>query len=192
ILEPDFFFEPVRNFKQIRLTFLQRDGVLHRKIGQDEITPKPDARIVGIGLTRLAETQMVKIIPGGMACPDFVFYVILVALNEQKAGAFGTGVIKSVRFQAFPASDALVPKPERHDNLYYMKILAIETSCDETAIAVLEVQEMRFSILSNLVASQIKVHAPFGGVVPNLAKREHRKNLPILLKRTLKEVELPN
>jgi len=73
-----------------------------------------------------------------------------------------------------------------------MKILAIETSCDETAIAVLEVQEMRFSILSNLVASQIKVHAPFGGVVPNLAKREHRKNLPILLKRTLKEVELPN
>ena len=73
-----------------------------------------------------------------------------------------------------------------------MKILAIETSCDETAIAVLEVQEMRFSILSNLVASQIKVHAPFGGVVPNLAKREHRKNLPILLKRALKEVELPN
>ena len=77
-----------------------------------------------------------------------------------------------------------------------MKILAIETSCDETAIAVLDAQKIKngavFSILSNLVASQIKVHAPFGGVVPNLAKREHRKNLPILLKRALKEVELPN
>ena len=50
-----------------------------------------------------------------------------------------------------------------------MKILAIETSCDETAIAVLDAQKIKngavFSILSNLVASQIKVHAPFGGVV---------------------------
>ena len=60
-----------------------------------------------------------------------------------------------------------------------VKILAIETSCDETAIAVLEIQEPphqnkfgagpRFSILANLVASQVKIHAPFGGVVPNLA-----------------------
>ena len=83
-----------------------------------------------------------------------------------------------------------------------MKILAIETSCDETAIAVLEVQETphqnkfgagpRFSILSNLVASQVKIHALFGGVVPNLAKREHQRNLPILLKRALKESKLLN
>ncbi|MDP3762596.1 MAG: tRNA (adenosine(37)-N6)-threonylcarbamoyltransferase complex transferase subunit TsaD, partial [bacterium] len=75
-----------------------------------------------------------------------------------------------------------------------MKILAIETSCDETAISVLEVKKTKFghdfSILSNQVASQVKIHAPFGGVVPNLAKREHRKNLPILLKRALKESKL--
>src|SRR3989344_3081692 len=68
-----------------------------------------------------------------------------------------------------------------------MKILAIETSCDETAIAVLEARETKsgvdFKILSNQIASQIKIHAPYGGVVPNLAKREHRKKLPILLKR---------
>ncbi len=72
-----------------------------------------------------------------------------------------------------------------------MKILAIETSCDETAISVLEVQKIKtgveFSILSDQVSSQVKIHAPFGGVVPNLAKREHIKNLPIILKRALKE-----
>ena len=73
-----------------------------------------------------------------------------------------------------------------------MKILAIETSCDETAIAILEIKKTHknedFSILSNQVSSQIKIHRPFGGVVPNLAKREHIKNLPILLKRVLKEI----
>src|SRR3989338_8355679 len=79
-----------------------------------------------------------------------------------------------------------------------MKILAIETSCDETAIAVLEsrlparqangsTSEPLFKILSNQVLSQIKIHKKFGGVVPNLAMREHRKNLPIILKRALKE-----
>ena len=78
-----------------------------------------------------------------------------------------------------------------------MIILSIETSCDETAIAVLSAKggsasggEVQFHILSNQVASQVKIHAPFGGVVPNLAKREHIKNLPILLRRTLKESQL--
>lgn len=69
-----------------------------------------------------------------------------------------------------------------------MKILSIETSCDETAIALIEakngLRKPHFRILRNLVASQIKIHQPFGGVVPNLAKREHEKNLPILLKKS--------
>ncbi|HVM77163.1 MAG TPA: tRNA (adenosine(37)-N6)-threonylcarbamoyltransferase complex transferase subunit TsaD [Candidatus Paceibacterota bacterium] len=68
-----------------------------------------------------------------------------------------------------------------------MKILAIETSCDETGLALLEVsgglRAPRFNVLKSLVASQIKVHQPFGGVVPNLAKREHLKNLPVLYKK---------
>ena len=72
-----------------------------------------------------------------------------------------------------------------------MKILAIETSCDETAIAVLEITGAKtkpsFKLLSNQVLSQIKIHKEFGGGVPNLAMREHRKNLPIILKRALKE-----
>lgn len=72
-----------------------------------------------------------------------------------------------------------------------MKILAIETSCDETAIALIEANggltKPRFKILDNLVSSQIKIHRPFGGVVPSLAKREHQRNLPILLKRIMNQ-----
>ncbi len=72
-----------------------------------------------------------------------------------------------------------------------MKILAIETSCDETAAAVLEISGKReapkIKILSNIVASQVKIHAPWGGVVPNLAKREHQKNLPVVLRKALKQ-----
>lgn len=68
-----------------------------------------------------------------------------------------------------------------------MNILAIETSCDETGIALLRcgggLRTPKFSVLANLVASQIKIHRPFGGVVPNLAKREHLKNLPLLWQR---------
>jgi len=71
----------------------------------------------------------------------------------------------------------------------FARILSIETSCDETAIALVEadggLKNPRFKILENLVASQIKIHRPFGGVVPNLAKREHQKNLPILYKKIL-------
>ncbi len=66
-----------------------------------------------------------------------------------------------------------------------MKILAIETSCDETGLALLGarggIRAPEFSVFENLVASQIPIHRPFGGVVPNLAKREHLKNLPLLL-----------
>jgi N6-L-threonylcarbamoyladenine synthase len=66
-----------------------------------------------------------------------------------------------------------------------MRILAIETSCDETALALIEatggLRAPRFRVIKNLVASQIEIHRPWGGVVPNLAKREHIKNLPVVL-----------
>jgi len=62
-----------------------------------------------------------------------------------------------------------------------MLILGIETSCDETAAAVLEVKDDEIKVVSSVVSSQIKIHAPFGGVVPSLAAREHVKNLrPVL------------
>ncbi len=72
-----------------------------------------------------------------------------------------------------------------------MKILAIESSCDESAIAVLDAWQGRdfpkFKILSSVVSSQIKLHAKFGGVVPNLASREHAKNLLPVLDLVLKK-----
>ncbi len=65
-------------------------------------------------------------------------------------------------------------------------ILSIETSCDETAIALLKcgggLKSPKFEVLKNIVSSQILIHRPFGGVVPNLAKREHIKNLPLIFK----------
>lgn len=73
-----------------------------------------------------------------------------------------------------------------------MKILAIETSCDETAICLLEATEgadgVSFSILGNITHSQVPDHQPYGGVFPALAKREHIKNLPIVLEQVLREV----
>ena len=62
-----------------------------------------------------------------------------------------------------------------------MLILTIETSCDETSAAIGEVRNSKVKLLSHIVSSQIKLHAKWGGVVPNLAAREHLKNLtPVL------------
>lgn len=68
-----------------------------------------------------------------------------------------------------------------------MRILAIETSCDETAVAILEcsgpVEQPSVTAISQALYSQTAEHAPFGGVFPALAKREHIKNLvPLTLK----------
>ena len=79
-----------------------------------------------------------------------------------------------------------------------MKVLGIETSADDTGIALIEAEgefgfgspepsakaatDFRFEVLSNLVSSQT-VHAQYGGIYPNLAKSEHAKNLPLLLQR---------
>ena len=54
-----------------------------------------------------------------------------------------------------------------------MRILAFESSCDETAAAVLERKDGRITVLSNIVASQVAIHAKFGGVVPEIASRAH-------------------
>jgi len=58
-----------------------------------------------------------------------------------------------------------------------MIIFAIETSCDETAAAVIKTDGKNIAILSEVISSQIKLHAKWGGVVPNLAAREHLKNI---------------
>lgn len=66
-----------------------------------------------------------------------------------------------------------------------MKILSIETSCDETALALIEangdINSPDFSIIDTALISQIDIHKEYGGVFPALAKREHAKNLTPLL-----------
>lgn len=74
-----------------------------------------------------------------------------------------------------------------------MKILGIETSCDETAVCILEaegsVEAPRFRVLGDALYSQVKTHAAYGGVFPMIAKREHAKNLVPLLKKALDEAK---
>jgi N6-L-threonylcarbamoyladenine synthase len=70
-----------------------------------------------------------------------------------------------------------------------MIILAIETSCDDTSVAVLKITDgksPRFTVLSNVISSQVQLHAKYGGVFPSLAKREHQKNLPLVCEEALK------
>ncbi len=67
-----------------------------------------------------------------------------------------------------------------------MLILGIETSCDETAVAVLKDRE----ILANVIASQVPVHQKFGGVVPELASRHHIENIDTVLELALKEARV--
>lgn len=66
-------------------------------------------------------------------------------------------------------------------------VLAIETSCDETAVAICDADG---SILVSRVASQVALHAPYGGVVPELASRNHSADLKPLVSATLKEAGL--
>ena len=76
-----------------------------------------------------------------------------------------------------------------------MITLGIETSCDETAVCVLETRSVTYKktgaetieyrIIKNMIHSQADLHAQYGGVFPMMAKREHEKNLPILMEQVL-------
>jgi N6-L-threonylcarbamoyladenine synthase len=68
-----------------------------------------------------------------------------------------------------------------------MLVLGIESSCDETAASVIEGGEGGRMIRSNIIASQIKTHAPFGGVVPELASREHLDQIAPVVTNALKD-----
>ncbi len=68
-----------------------------------------------------------------------------------------------------------------------MKVLAIETTCDETAAAVVERGPV---VLSDVVYSQIEEHAPFGGVVPEIASRSHVEQLTALIEEALTRARL--
>src|SRR5262249_21224338 len=89
--------------------------------------------------------------------------------------------LKSTRFASFDSS--------KSNNIRYMSesyILGIETSCDETAAAVVRDGER---LLSNVVSSQIATHQPYGGVVPELASREHLRAIVPVVRQALTEAD---
>lgn len=77
-----------------------------------------------------------------------------------------------------------------------MIILGIETSCDETALSLIEASGTKdtpeIKVLANLVHSQVEIHKEYGGVFPALAKREHSQNLLPLFKKLLTEAGFGN
>jgi len=66
-----------------------------------------------------------------------------------------------------------------------MRILGIETSCDETSVALLEAEKTSFTLKEHVVSSQIATHTQYGGVVPEIAARMHSEVLQPLLEKSL-------
>jgi N6-L-threonylcarbamoyladenine synthase len=71
-----------------------------------------------------------------------------------------------------------------------MIILSIDTSCDDTCIAILKIEKKKIKVLSNIISSQIDIHQKYGGVYPSLAKREHEKNLVPVLKQAMNKAKV--
>ena len=79
-----------------------------------------------------------------------------------------------------------------------MRILGIESSADDSGVALIDAdghppsgggKNFSFKILANEISSQSGLHAEYGGIYPNLAKREHAKNLPILSEKISEEAK---
>lgn len=63
-----------------------------------------------------------------------------------------------------------------------MLVLGIETSCDETAVALIRRDDGRIEVLDQKIASQVAEHRPYGGVVPEIATRQHLLHLPVMIR----------
>ena len=64
-------------------------------------------------------------------------------------------------------------------------VLGIESSCDDAGASVLRIPDG--DVFSNIISSQVKTHAPYGGVVPELASRQHFKNIPLVVDMALEK-----
>ena len=68
-----------------------------------------------------------------------------------------------------------------------MRVLGIESSCDETGAAVVDDAGR---VLADVVQSQVEVHAPYGGVIPELASRDHLKNVGPVVREALARAQI--
>ena len=73
-----------------------------------------------------------------------------------------------------------------------MKILAIESSCDDTSVALVDCSEDGFFVISEKTASQIEVHKKYGGVVPEVAGRQHAENILPAVEEVMKDQDKPD
>src|SRR5476651_1750185 len=74
-----------------------------------------------------------------------------------------------------------------------MKILGIETSCDETGVCVIETDDKnkKIKLLSNIISSSINLHAKTGGIIPDIAAREQVKYMIPVLEQALQSLKAP-
>lgn len=72
-----------------------------------------------------------------------------------------------------------------------LTVLGIESSCDDTAAAIVRVSDGETEILSNIVEGQSALHAPFGGVVPEIAARAHAERVDLCVEAALAEADIP-
>lgn len=81
-------------------------------------------------------------------------------------------------------------RTRRSASLHVKTILALETSCDETAVAILRGGDSKYELLASEVASQVAAHAEYGGVVPEIASRNHLVHAPRLLERATRAAKI--
>lgn len=84
-------------------------------------------------------------------------------------------------------SDLKINESGQGINQKPIRILGIETSCDETSVAVVENGK---TLLSNIVSSQMEIHKRFGGVVPEVASRRHVENITLVIEEALEKADL--
>ena len=73
-----------------------------------------------------------------------------------------------------------------------MKILGIESSCDDTSVALIEIDKKNLEVLAEKTASQIEIHAKYGGVIPEVAGRKHAEFITPVIEEVLKNQEKPD
>lgn len=73
-----------------------------------------------------------------------------------------------------------------------MKILGIETSCDDTSVALVNITDETISVLTQTTASQIDIHKKYGGVIPEIAARSHTENIMPVVEHVMQGQQKPN
>ena len=71
-----------------------------------------------------------------------------------------------------------------------IRVMGLESSCDETSVSIVEKYGKKFNVLSNVVKSQIDIHKVYGGVVPELAARAHSDIIDVLIKKSLSKANI--